>query len=343
MHIPLKKYLALLSLIAGFSCLEVYCATSTLASELSYTVETILPDNQVDKTQSYFDLKMEPNQKQELKIHMRNDTDRVVKIAPVISPATTNLNGVVEYGPAETKLNDTAPYNIQNIVKSSTEEITIPSHSSVDYRLEVSMPPKSYDGIVAGGIYFEEKNKPTEKTGQKAGLALENRFSYVVAILLRETEKTVIPELTLGKIEPTQVNSRNTITTELNNGRSVYINELKVETDIKVKNEKKILYKSSKKAMQIAPNTTLNYPTSLEGQKLKPGVYTMHVVATSGKYRWEFNKDFTISGEQARELNRKDVTIQNDNSWIYILIGVILLILSGIILLILRKRNKKNN
>lgn len=338
----MEKGLTFLGLAFGAFVLANTSVPSVSASELSYSVETVLPDNQIDKKHSYFDLKMTPNQKQELHIHMRNDTAKTVKITPTLSPATTNSNGVVEYGPAQTTLNDTAPYNIKDLVKSSTKEITIPAHSSTDYSLNVTMPEKAYDGVVAGGIYFEEKDQKSGESQQKTGLALENRFSYVVALLLKETDTPVTPELTLDQVEPGQINARNVINAGLKNTQATYINQLKVDTDVKAKNGKDILYKSSKSAMQVAPNTTLTYPTALNGEALKPGVYTMHVVATSGKHRWEFTKDFTISGAKAKELNNKDVSIKHDSSWLYILLGILLFVLALILLFfILWKKNKK--
>lgn len=329
--------LAIVSVILGST--HTYNA---YASELSYTVETVLPSNQIDKKQSYFDLKMATNQKQVLKIHMRNGTSREIKITPTISPATTNSNGVVEYGPSQTKLDSTAPYNIKDLVKSSTKEITIPAHSSTDYKLNVTMPDRAYDGIVAGGIYFEEKKHNSQEDKQKSGLALENHFSYVVAVLLKETDKPINPEITLLRVRPGQVNARNVINAELKNSQATYINQLKVQTDVKRKYSNDILYKSSTSAMQMAPNTTLTYPTPLDGEKLKPGVYTMHVVANSGKKQWEFNKDFTISGTKARELNEKDVSIKHDYSWLYVLTGVLLLFLAfTLIFFILWNRKSK--
>lgn len=339
----MKKMLTFLGLtFASLVWANIFVA-SVSASEMSYSVETVLPDNQIDKKNSYFDLKMAPHQKQELRIHMRNDTAKAVKVTPTVSPATTNSNGVVEYGPAPTKLNDTASYNIKDLIKSSTKEITIPAHSDTDYTLNVTMPEKAYDGVVAGGIYFEEKDQKSGNSQQKSGLALENRFSYVVAILLKETDRPVTPELTLEEVAPGQINARNVINADLKNTQATYINQLKVDTAVKAKNSKEVLYKSSKSAMQVAPNTTFTYPTALNGDTLKPGDYTMHVVASSGKHRWEFDKDFTISGEKAQELNKKDVSIKHNSSWLYILLGLLLLVLAFCLLLFVlwKKRKKK--
>ena len=60
------------------------------------------------------------------------------------------------------------------------------------------------------------------------------------------------------------------------------------------------------------------------------------------RYEWTFTKDFEIAADRARELNKKDVTIKEDNSWIkWLILALILLLLIFILFFILWKRRKK--
>ncbi|WP_275667513.1 WxL protein peptidoglycan domain-containing protein [Bacillus haynesii] len=43
----------------------------TWASELNFSVETVIPENQINKKLTYFDLLMEPSKKQTLEIVLR--------------------------------------------------------------------------------------------------------------------------------------------------------------------------------------------------------------------------------------------------------------------------------
>ena len=113
--------------------------------------------------------------------------------------------------------------------------------------------------------------------------------------------------------------------------------------------------------MQMAPNSHFSYPISLEGQKLEAGTYVLKSVAYSGKndegqykvkngdeeetylYKWEFEKEFTVAGDVARDLNRKDVTIEEDNTWLYLLIGLLLLIIAFLIVWYRRKKRMKQS
>jgi len=58
-------------------------------------------------------------------------------------------------------------------------------------------------------------------------------------------------------------------------------------------------------------------------------------------YKWTFEKEFTVTGEVARDLNKKDVTIETDYTWLYFLIGGLLLLLA-LLLLLWYRRKKKN-
>ncbi len=111
--------------------------------------------------------------------------------------------------------------------------------------------------------------------------------------------------------------------------------------------------------MQMAPNSNFSYPISLEGQRLEAGTYVLTSVAYGGKseegqykveneegeeesylYKWTFEKEFTVTGDVARDLNKKDVTIETDYTWLYFLIGGLLLLLAFLLLLWYRRKKK---
>ncbi|BDQ63724.1 hypothetical protein EfsSVR2332_38020 [Enterococcus faecalis] len=60
------------------------------------------------------------------------------------------------------------------------------------------MPKDSFDGVMAGGITLKEKKKETTTSAdQSKGLAINNEYSYVVAIILQQNETKVQPDLKL--------------------------------------------------------------------------------------------------------------------------------------------------
>ena len=87
------------------------------------------------------------------------------------------------------------------------------------------MPKEEFSGQLAGGITFSEKSMKRKTKRNTNGLAIENRYAYTVAVLLRENETVVQPELSLEKVEPTQRNARSVISATLLNHEAPIFNQ----------------------------------------------------------------------------------------------------------------------
>ena len=304
----------------------------TSAAELRFSVETEIPENQIDKTKTYFDLMMKPGQEQILKVRAANSTDENLVIDVSVKSATTNSNGVIEYGESLTALDKSAPADLSEIIqlKDGGESVELPAKSEKVVELRVKMPKEEFSGQLAGGITFSEKVDET-KDKQKEntnGLAIENRYAYTVAVLLRENETVVQPELSLEKVEPTQRNARSVISATLLNHEAAYLQSMKVTANVKNKKTNNVILEKEQEDMQMAPNSIFNFPIPYE--------------EGSGK-KWQFTKEFTISKEEAKTFNEKDVTVKKTESkLIYLLIGLLLLLLIICLFIILRLKKQKN-
>lgn len=354
----MKKINQLLALL--FASIFFFVPTIGTASEFNFAVNPVIPENQIDKEKTYFDLKMAPGTVQTVEVQLRNDTDQEVVIAPVIASATTNLNGVVEYGENDIEADETLPYDMADLIEVE-KEITIPKQSQITLPLKITMPSESFEGVIAGGLTLKEttEENATADSEEDQGLAIKNEYAYVVAILLRQNTAEVVPDLKLLDVGPGQVNSRNTINVTLQNPEAAYLNSLRLINEVKKKGDSDVLYSSDTSRMQMAPNSNFSYPISLEGQRLEAGTYVLNSVAYGGKseegqykveneegeeesylYKWTFEKEFTVTGDVARDLNQKDVTIETDYTWLYFLIGGLLLLLAFLLLLWYRRKKK---
>ncbi|MFS7260857.1 DUF916 and DUF3324 domain-containing protein [Carnobacterium divergens] len=314
--------------------------TTVSASELNFAVEPLIPENQRDKTKTYFDLLVKPDSEQTIEINLRNDTENEVIVEPKVHSATTNLNGVVEYGPVETKRDSTLKHDLNEVV-SVEKEVKIPAQSSVKLPLTITVPKEEFNGILAGGITLQEKETKNNDNTETKGLSIQNQYAYVVALVLNENNTQVKPELKLNKVFPDQVNARNVINANLQNSTPNYLNQLNVVAKITQKGKTTALYETTKKAMQMAPNSNFDFPISLAGEKLEAGEYTLELTATTKADRWHWKKNFTIKADEAKKLNAKDVTIKKDYTWLYIMIGIGLIVLSILIVILILKRKRK--
>lgn len=293
----------------------------TSAAELRFSVETEIPENQIDKTKTYFDLMMKPDQEQILKVRAANSTDENLVIDVSVKSATTNSNGVIEYGESLTALDKSAPADLSEIIqlKDGGESVELPAKSEkVD----------------------ETKDKQKENTN---GLAIENRYAYTVAVLLRENETVVQPELSLEKVEPTQRNARSVISATLLNHEAVYLQSMKVTANVKNKKTNNVILEKEQEDMQMALNSIFNFPIPYEENEMEAGTYVLAMTVEGSGKKWQFTKEFTISKEEAKTFNEKDVTVKKTESkLIYLLIGLLLLLLIICLFIILRLKKQKN-
>ncbi|MHC5269719.1 DUF916 and DUF3324 domain-containing protein [Enterococcus sp. LJL98] len=355
-----KKILVLTIFVIGL--ISSYTPTA-FASEFNFSVITETPASQIDKEKTYFDVQLKPNQEESLSVLLRNDTDKEVQVGISISRATTNKNVIVEYGPNEIPKDESLAYDLADYLEGP-EKVVLKPKSQEHIAFKAKMPSDSFDGVIAGGLTFKEINE--EKTEDKeSGMTIKNEYSYVVAVLMRQTLDEVAPNLTLKKVFPDQINARNAIISEVQNDQMTYINQVVVETQITKKGSEEVLYESKKEKLQIAPNSTFEFPTSLEGKRLEAGDYHLSMTVygnrnDNGEYTrvsevegektemtfnnlWEFEEDFTIEGEVAKKLNETDVSIEEeDNFLLYVVIGLLFLIVVLLLIIFLVWRRRKN-
>lgn len=332
------------------------------ASEFNFAIQPEIPSNQLDRSVSYFDILLGKGQSQVLNIDLRNDTKQAVTVSVEVASATTNLNGVVEYSPNEIKPAASLTYNLAKQV-TFPKEVTIAPDSTTQLPITVTMPDQEFNGVIAGGITLKEKKTgTTNSSSTEAGVAINNEFSYVVALLMRQNQTAVAADLKLNNVFADQVNYRNVITTALENPTATYINKVAVDGQIVKKGDQTALYTIHKDDMQIAPQSTFDLPISLDGEALEPGTYVAQLTVygflnadgqyqrTSGETtqhyqnRWQLEKEFTIAAKEASDLNQKDVTVAKaTNWWLYalLLILILLILVVAYLLWLLWRRKKK--
>jgi hypothetical protein len=71
--------------------------TVTHAADVGYDVQAVIPENQVDKTKSFFDLRMQPDQKQTISVRINNTSDQDSEYKVTINQAYTSDQGFIDY------------------------------------------------------------------------------------------------------------------------------------------------------------------------------------------------------------------------------------------------------
>lgn len=306
----------------------------------SFSVHPVLPDNQIDKSKAYFDLSMEAKQKQIIEIEIKNnvDEDQIVTISS--SAATSNQNGVIEYTPNKEEKDSSLIINFEDI-SDFQSEVTIPGNSSIRFPVEINMLDKTFDGVILGGLTFQEKENSSKTNDNQ----ITNKFAYSIAVMISQNDTVVPPELNLQSIDVTQSNLRNVIKATIQNEKATVLNHLELEASIYQEKQKTPIYHNQVTDYRMAPNSTLPFIISTNDKPLKAGKYILKMTARSEDKTWIWEENFEIESDVAKKLNSTAVSLETDNTMLIILLGtvLILIILILIIILIRTKKRKTTN
>lgn len=307
-----------------------------LASETQadFSVNTEQSMYQLDKTKTYFDLSLPVNESVPLVIHVTNNSDKIMEVAGELSPATTNINGVVEYCKTQNQLTSNVPFDIMKIASFEKEKQIIAPKQTVDFIVNVSVSTRDYTGVVAGGITLRDVTE--EKNSDETKGMFKNKFAYAIALLIHGEKASTKNTITLEEVTPTQINSRNVVSAVIENKTANYINKVSIEADIINKSGKKVL-SERKEHMQIAPSSIFRFPIYYEKQAMKAGEYTLTMFVKSEKQEWKLKKTFRIIKEKATTLNETDVSEKADIEWFVIALAGITLLLIVVLFFALKK------
>ncbi|OTN84014.1 hypothetical protein A5819_003564 [Enterococcus sp. 7E2_DIV0204] len=349
-HIVLtKQYLSIFFSVMVTCCFFLqavpgYTKDVSPAGATGFTYSINYPDNQVDKELGYYKLKMISGQKQQLEIALSNPSDEKVTIDVKINGAKTNQNGVIEYGDSTIKSDPSLKFDFMDIVKAP-ESVELAPGETKNVELMVEMPETGYDGVIAGGIQLMRAGQ-ADKQNDGSGSMVINQYAYVIAMLLQETDTKVTPDLSLNSVQAGQTNYRNTIFVNFSNVMAAYLDNMTVEVQLTQKGKETVLYERKQTAMRMAPNSFIDFPISMNGERMVPGDYEANILVTSGEKKWSWKESFKITNEDANKFNERDVGLVQEKKvdWRLILLLVVafLLIILTIfyVLRFLRKKKK---
>ncbi|MDT2801581.1 DUF916 and DUF3324 domain-containing protein [Vagococcus lutrae] len=321
--------------------------TSVSAESLSFNVKPVYPENQLDKDVTYFHLQTTPNMEQTLTIEVTNVGSEPLTIEGLLYTATTNSLGVIEYGESLTEIDETVPMKLTDVATLPQAEMTIAPETTEAFPIHIQMPEKSFGGILLGGITIQEKDdeKDEDKSKEKTstGAVIKNKFNYRYVLMLEGTEPHPEPEVKLTNVTASLDHERNAFISELQNPNALLLHSLSVKSEVRKKGESSILYQDEIQDGQLAPNSTLNFPVFLKGDKFEPGTYNVKCYVSAEGQQWELEQDVTINEETAKKVNQKSVDIpEKDYTMWYVASGIVVAIVIIIIVYkMLHHRKKK--
>lgn len=339
----MKRLIPALLTIMGFISIGIGGNQLASAEEMNFSVEAKIPENQVDKTKTYFDLRVKPGEVEELEVELKNNTDKDVTVVTNSNTAITNDNGVIDYGTVDPKLDKTLKFPFSKISKVDPEIKLAPKETKT-IKVQVDVPAESFNGIILGGLHFSQKDEEAGGT-KESGVQIENKFAYVIGVRLSENDEPVTPDLQLTDAKAGQRNYRNTVLGTLQNPTTRILGNMTVTADVFASGNKETpIYHNKQENLNMAPNSSFDYGISTANKPFRAGKYVLKMTAEAAGEKWEFEKEFEIKDDEAKKFNEEAVELaeeQNDYM-MYIIIGgaILLVVIIGLIIWMIRQRKK---
>ena len=224
-----------------------------------YSVEAVIPENQVDQGVTYFDIEMEQGESQELVVIVYNSSDEAITVEARANTATTNSNGLIIYDAAEETPHESMLHPFNEIASIEQGEVEIGPNSQETVTVTVEAPNEPFDGIILGGLHFIQKE---EKSESDASLQIENRYAYALAVQIREAgnDTVVEPALEFLSLEPGLINHRTGLQTQFANTSPMLIGDIEFEGTIYAEGSDEPIHTRTVEDFSIAPNSQFNFP-----------------------------------------------------------------------------------
>jgi len=306
-------------------------------SQIGFTVEPIIPENQIDKEASYFHLSVEPDEQQEISVRIKSLEKEPVTIELGVNNAVTSSSGIIDYGKEKPILDESlkVPLTTMVTIPKENQKVTVKDFEEKIVKINIHTPKKTFPGIKLGALTFMKAEEKDNK--KKAGII--NRYGYKIGLILSEDRTTYNEggDLKLKSIKPGLDNGQKAININFQNPEPKILPKLMIQAKMTKKDSKTVMKELKMTDRSMAPNSNFNFSVPWGMDPIKPGKYTMHIAAQSGDRKWKWDEDFTISESEANKTNKNSVNKYTITKNLRLLVIVVLIL--NAILFILRITN----
>ncbi|WP_314060954.1 WxL protein host-binding domain-containing protein [uncultured Vagococcus sp.] len=269
---------------------------------LGFTVQAIRPDTQIEINKSYFFIETKPEVSQVLKVKLKGMKKEPVKVKAFVTNGVTGGSGNLEYEADIQNLDETLQHPLTEITSFSETEIVLENFEEKIIDVIVTPPKESYEGIKLGALIFElvEEEEVTKQ-------AVASKYQYRVGLLTTETgeEYEDAKNLDLISAKLGLKLGRKEVSAVIHNPEPKIADNLKIEAIVTKKGSDNVLKKQLVENARMAPNSTYDFSIDWGLDTVKPGDYVVKVHAQNDQAEWNWQKDFSVSGESAKKLNEE--------------------------------------
>lgn len=291
-----------------------------MEGNVDFGIRGIIPDNQIDKTQTYFDLLLAPSQEQTIQVEIANDAGKEEQFQLNIHQAYTNGSGLIDYVDGSIEKDPSLNYAIEELVEAPTQ-VSVPGNTTLPVELKVRMPQQSFDGRIMAGIQVLKMADASD--GQKVA----SQYGYILGLQLRNNLNEVPRELKASNASAAVSYGKTSFKVMIQNPTTDAIGKLTFKGQVQSKDSGQVIKEVTVTDRTMAPTSNFNLVFGMEDAEITPGDYQLLLTATDGKgNQWHFDEAFTVSEKEAQEINGVIIPEQQDQAlppWVFALIGAV--------------------
>ncbi|MGG5315116.1 hypothetical protein IGI49_003496 [Enterococcus sp. AZ071] len=343
----MKKMRAIMMYLLITGCAMFMFSSPAAAADLGvdYSVAPILPDNQLDRGKSFFDLRVKPEEKQTIQLQIENYSDQEQRYFIEVNTAQTSGNLTIDYGNTDIPKDSINQQPISDYVKYP-KEVTIPAKKAGVVSLDLTVPKESFDGILLGGIQVKKDFGKEEKPKDQ----ISSEYAYVIGLMLSENDQPVEPDLQYKGIKAKELTNNAGLIVSMENPTPINIKKASLTADVYAEDGTKPVITRTIEDGGIAPSSRFDlHLFNGEAGDTKPlvaGKYRLELsVEDDAGHNWKFNEPFEITKKEASAVNNQVFQVEEGtNYWLYIIIGILAaVVLSFLGYFIYTKQKQKSN
>lgn len=314
-------------------CIISFSKNSNASSVNGLAMEPVYSKNQISKNGILNPL-VRPGSKQELLFNLINlsNQDATISISP--NTAVTSSGPSIDYSKTSYNYDNSLKNNFRSLFSKKKINLTLKPSKPTTIKFTANIPRDDFSGLLMGGFYITSNQN---SISNNSGTLINNKYSYVMPVIMRSNHVKVNPKLTLGSVNSSKDGNNPIVTSKIYNKQPAMIDQMQLDTKISDSNGNNI-YHNKNSGNSVAPNSNFNYiSTFYDRDNLGPGTYRIKIVAKSPVGSWILQKDFTIGISQYLGV------ILHDNSWIWLIILLLILLLIFIIIYFIYKKNKSKD
>lgn len=290
--------------------------------------------------------------KQQIGLNIENKSNNFQNFVLAANTAYTGIDGQIHYDRVNPPVDQSLTYRFRDLVSNNDQKVTVPPRTKKSFTFQLQFPDSAtkYRGQVLGAVIAYQLNND-EKNSDKGKVGAVNRFAmgFPVALNFGGSEIAVNSLPSPFKLQTVQpgIGFRGglAILADLRNFRPAQVLDFTIFSKIMPQNKNKVLYRSREFDRQMAPNSIYQHQVYWTAKKgLRPGKYrlvlTIEVPGNSLK-TYRLSRNFTITSNEARKLNKKVGIKPNYLIYYIILFGLVLLLLLLLTFLVSRHFRKR--